>query len=171
MKNCINCGLQLDDYQNFCPSCGSQQPAADAGANQYYAQPNPDQAYQAYGQQPAYNYDPTDHTAEFDAQDISENKCYAMLPYLLGVIGIVVALLASNDSPYLKFHIRQAIKITVVTVLYVISMFIPIVHIITAPLSPIVFIVVAVVKIICFFSICSGKAKEAPIVKSFGFLK
>lgn len=171
MKNCINCGIQLEDYQNFCPSCGSQQPAADAGANQYYAQPNPDQAYQAYGQQPVYNYDPTDHTAEFDAQDISENKCYAMLPYILGAVGIVIALLASNNSPYLKFHIRQAIKITVCAALALICLCIPILNFLLAIPVAIFEIILFVVKIICFFSICSGKAKEAPIVKSFGFLK
>lgn len=28
----------------------------------------------------------TDHTAEFDPTDISDNKVLAMIPYLLGVI-------------------------------------------------------------------------------------
>lgn len=31
--------------------------------------------------------------------------------------------------------------------------------------------VLLVVKVICFFSICSGKAKEPPIIRSFKFLK
>ena len=35
----------------------------------------------------------------------------------------------------------------------------------------IAYIVLAVVKIICFFQICSGKAKEPAIIRSFGFLK
>ena len=32
-------------------------------------------------------------------------------------------------------------------------------------------IILFVVRIICFFSICSGKAKEPPIIRSFGFLR
>ena len=32
-------------------------------------------------------------------------------------------------------------------------------------------LILAVVKIICFFSICKGEAKEPPIVRAFGFLR
>ena len=36
---------------------------------------------------------------------------------------------------------------------------------------PWIMVVLLVVSIICFFGVCNGKAKEAPIVSKFGFLK
>lgn len=157
MKTCVNCYCQIEDDQSFCPVCGAQQP---------YPNPNP-QAAPQYPPQPQYAYDIYDHTAEFDPRDISDNKCYAMLIYLLGWVGIVIALLASHDSPYLQFHIRQAIKITVCMSLLVILMIIPIVNFVAA----ICIIILLVLKIIAFFQICTGKAKEPAIVRSLGFLK
>ena len=78
MKNCPNCGNPCDDGAAFCNKCG-----APFGAPNYQAQPM---------------FDPADHTAEFDPADISENKVIAMAPYLMGWVGIIVALLAINNS-------------------------------------------------------------------------
>ena len=81
------------------------------------------------------NYVPAfDHTAEFDPKDISDNKVFAMLGYLLGIFGIIISLLASRTSEYTMFHVRQALKFMAG--------------------------VLGVIKIICFFQICQGKAKE-----------
>ena len=88
----------------------SQAESQNAGAqNVNYGQnPNYGQS-QNYGQQGGYQpnytpYDPYDHTSEFTAKDISDNKVIAMLVYLMGTIGIIVALLASKDSPYLDIY-------------------------------------------------------------------
>lgn len=148
MKICPNCHAQLDDSAAFCSSCGTSFMTNQAPSINIY-----------------------DHTAQFEASDISDNKVYAMLPYLLGTIGIIIALLASNTSEYVRFHIRQALKFTVCTVLGVIC---------TAVLCwtfivPIAFLILEtvflVLKIICFFQICSGKAKEPVIIRDLGFLK
>ncbi len=148
MKNCISCGAQMDDAQNFCTACGAQQTAP------VYQQP--------------VAADPYDHTAEFDPRDISDNKCFAMLIYLMGTIGIIIALLASKDSPYLKFHIRQAIKLTVCSILLPILAIIPVLGWIVMCVG---YVIIFVVKIIAFFSICGGYAKEAAIVRNIDFLK
>ena len=97
MKFCPNCRSQLSDETTFCPMCGVQLPV---GAPQ---------------QPPVYQpqYAPYDHTAEFDPRDISDNKVYAMLLYLLGIPGIIIALLAANSSKYVAFHLRQALKFVV----------------------------------------------------------
>ena len=47
---------------------------------------------------------------EFDAEDVKQNKIYAMLIYLSGVIGIIIALLVSKDSAYIKFHVTQYVR-------------------------------------------------------------
>ena len=113
-------------------------------------------------------YDPYDHTAEFDPKDISDNKVFAMLCYLMDFIGIIVALLATHSSKYTMFHIRQALKITVVSILSVFVLIIPFLGWIAFPILQ---GIIWVIKIISFFQICSGKAKEPAIIRSFGFLR
>ena len=155
----------------------SQAESQNAGAqNVNYGQnPNYGQS-QNYGQQGGYQpnytpYDPYDHTSEFTAKDISDNKVIAMLVYLMGTIGIIVALLASKDSPYLSFHVRQALKFTVLEVLTGIITLLLFWTCIVPIAAGIFGIVLYVCKIIAFFSICKGNAKEPYVVRSFNFLK
>lgn len=155
----------------------SQAESQNAGAqNVNYGQnPNYGQS-QNYGQQGGYQpnytpYDPYDHTSEFTAKDISDNKVIAMLVYLMGTIGIIVALLASKDSPYLSFHVRQALKFTVLEVLTGIITLLLFWTLIVPIAAGIFGIVLFVCKIIAFFSICKGNAKEPYVVRSFNFLK
>ena len=61
MKFCSKCGTQCEDNAAVCSNCGE----AFAGAAVA---------------------DVTDHTAEFDAKDISDNKVIAMVIYLLGPV-------------------------------------------------------------------------------------
>ena len=160
MKLCPKCNMQLEDSAAFCTNCGTQFiPNATVPQQPYvYAEPH------------RYT-DPADHTAEFDAQDISDNKVFAILPYLMSFIGIVIALLAIRDSKFAMFHIRQALKIEVcsilVSLLAVVLFFTFIVPIAAGVCAVILF----VVRIICFFRACSGKAIDAPIVGKFNFLK
>ncbi len=155
----------------------AQQQAQNNGYTQQQAQNNVNSQQQTQNNvnpQPyPYNppYDPYDHTSEFDPKDISDNKVMAMLVYLMGWLGIVLALLAGNTSPYAAFHVRQALKFEVVTVLMglcSIFLFWTFIVPIAAAIMTIVFFVI---RIICFFQICSGKAKEPPIIRSLGFLK
>ncbi len=163
MKYCPNCNTQLNDDAAFCTNCGVQ--FAQAQQTQYAPQP-----------------DPYDHTAEFDAKDISENKVISMLVYLMGWIGILLALLGSNTSKYAAFHVRQALKFVVVETLVPIVLavgmvinIIPILGTIIYGLALIVatvlYITLFVVKIICFFQICNGQAKEPAIIKKLNFLR
>ena len=146
MKFCPKCGAQLDDAALFCPACGASfQTGAQAS--------------------------PYDHTAEFDAKDVSDHKPYAMLVYLLGFVGIVIALLAGRDSKYLQFHIRQVIKFEVITILTGIIMAVLAITIIVPIAGAIFLAVLFVIQIICFFRICAGKSVEPPIIRSFSFMK
>ncbi|MBQ3861278.1 MAG: zinc ribbon domain-containing protein [Clostridia bacterium] len=152
MKFCPNCHLTYDDTANVCGQCGGP------------LQVIPQQVPQA---QPAY--DPTDHTAEFNPRDISDNKVFAMLPYLMSFIGVIIALLAAPSSPYTMFHVRQGLKISVTSILVtIVGAIIPFLGWIAAGICA---IVILVVEIICFFRVCKGQAKEPPIIKNLGFLK
>ncbi len=185
MKICPNCHAQLDDSSIFCTSCGTQfgavppqqnavPPQQNAVPPQQNAVPPQQNAIppqqNAIPPQPAFApaYDPYDHTAEFDPKDISDNKVFAMLCYLMDFIGIIVALLATHSSKYTMFHVRQALKITVVSIL---SVFVLIIPFLGWFAFPILQGIIWVIKIISFFQICSGKAKEPAIIRSFGFLR
>ena len=144
----MDCCLTYDDGAQVCAQCGKP-----------LTYVTPQQA------------DPTDHTADFDAADISQNKVLAMVPYLMGWVGIVIALLASGTSPYAAFHVKQALKIQVCYSLLAIvgcllswTLIVPFAAVIAAA-------VLGVVNIICFFQVCSGKAKEPAIVSKLSFLK
>ena len=170
MKTCAHCNTPAEDTAVFCSNCGTpfaneNQSAVYTTATQqtYYQPPTP----------PTYApvYDPYDHTAEFDAKDISDNKVFAMLVYLMGVVGILIALLASKDSPYTLFHIRQALKFTVVEILATLCMALLLWTIIVPIVYAVLIAALCIIKIICFVDICSGKAKEPTIIRNLDFLK
>lgn len=148
MKICPKCGTRMEDQAMFCANCGTN-----------YSNPYATAA-------PEW-----DHTAEFDPKDVSDNKVIAMLVYLLGIIGILLALIGSSNSPYASFHVRQSLKFVVIETLVVLATAV-LWWTIIVPFAAFVFgIVLWVVKIICFVSICKGEAKEPVIIRSFGFLK
>ena len=170
MKTCPKCNTQLADDAMFCTNCGTSFQNANPQPQQNAYQNN---AQQNYAQPVAPVVNIYDHTAEFDPQDVHDNKIFAILCYIMGIVGIIVALLARNsvNSPYLSFHIKQALKITITTILVgVISGLLAWTCIV--PIAGMVCIVILeVVSIICFFQTCSNKSVEAPIVRSLPFLK
>ena len=155
----------MDNNAMFCTSCGTpwtppSGPVPGQGGYQ-------DQGGYAYGAGYAMPYD---HTSEFTAEDVRDNKVFCLIVYLIGIPGIIIAMLAANSSPFVGFHVRQALKITVVSTLTAIASVV-LCWTIIIPIAGVVFIgVLSIIRIICFFRICSGKAIETPIVRSIGFL-
>ncbi len=152
MKFCPNCGSPVEEGAATCSNCG----------NPLTLQTEP---------APAPYVDPMDHTGEFDAADVSDNKVIAMLPYILGVVGLIIALLARTDSPYANFHVRQYLKICVCEAIIAICSAVLCWTLIVPLAGGICVIILLVVRVICFFQICKGQAKEPAIVGKLGFLK
>lgn len=181
MKICPNCQQAMDDNLAFCMNCGTQLPAGQpAPAPQPVQTPPPAAPIPPQNvpymnnvppMQPMQIPDPYDHTAEFSAKDISDNKVISMLVYLMGAIGIVIALLAANNSPYAAFHVRQALKFTVVSILLGIITAVLCWTFIVPIAAALVALALLVIKIICFFQICKGKAVEPLIIRNLNFLK
>ncbi len=144
MKNCPKCHAEIADGVSFCPDCG--------------APVNENQAA----------YDPYDHTSEFDAKDISDNKVVAMMPYILGVLGLIVAILLANTSKFVQFHIRTVLKFTVIEFLCAVCCIVPILGWIVGGAG---IAICFVLRIIAFVQICMGKAKDPVIIRSLNFLK
>lgn len=182
MKICPVCQAQLDDAVNVCPRCGTVLPAQQP-AQQPTGQPTGQQpVHPPYPPQPPYGMpyrqpyavpipDPADHTAEFDPADIRENKLYAILIYLTSFVGIVIGLLAAKDSAFVRFHVRQAVKLMICELLLALITVLLFWTFIVPFAGGICLIILGVVQIICFFRAAAGKAIEPPIVKGIGFLK
>lgn len=180
---CSNCGTENHTNSDFCANCGmnlSTQRSAQEAQNRNDYDPNMHNNFNqqggagAYGNQ--YNpnmgyYDPYNHTSEFDRGDISQNKVFAMLPYLMGWLGVIVAMLAARESKYAGFHVRQSLKLTVVKTLLGIVALLLCWTVIVPIIAGIMYLVLWIIQIICFFSVCSGNAKEAPFVRSLNFLR
>ena len=155
MKICQKCHLSFDDSANTCPHCGE---ALIYIPNQ--------QDYREI----------TDHTAEFTNEDISQNKILAMVPYIfgmlgVGVFGVIIALLGAGNSPYASFHVKQALKLQIVTILLGIVAGVLVWTLIVPILAVIGVLVIYVINIICFFDVCNGTAKEPALINKIKFLK
>lgn len=188
MKFCPNCSTPLDDNAKYCTTCGAvfepveqAAPAQEVKKTSYSG--NGDIPFTSHFTQSAQNQsqtqpppppvsaEPYDHTAEFDAKDISDNKVIAMLLYLMGTVGVLIALLSQNNSPYVAFHLRQALKIMVINALVTLVTAVFCWTYIVPAVGAIAIVVITVIKIICFVDICKGKSKEPPIICKLNFLK
>ena len=135
-----------------------EQPQSFQPVPQPQPQPQPQQFRQ---------FDPSDHTGEFDPRDIADNKLFAVLPYFTFILGIIVALLV-RESAFTKFHAKNAIRIEIAFILAVIPAIVPVVGwLVTAALM----VVISVVKIIAIVNCFQGKAKELPVIGNIEFLK
>lgn len=164
MRYCTNCGRKFEDTAEFCPECGLRVAVM--------------QGEQSQGQGAGYTYtapgekkDAYDHTLQFSLQDVSDNKACAMLVYLAGIFGTIVACLYNKDSAYLGFHIRQGIKLIVVEMLVTLVAALLAWTIIVPCAAAVAYVVLVVLRIIAFFRVCSGKAVEVEIIRAFDFLR
>ena len=189
MKICANCGTQVADDAAFCNNCGSSlvnntasEPAQNTAtvntdaANGPAPAPAPvptpapqPQMQQPYGQQPQYAaYDPADHTSEFDPRDIADNKLFAVIPYFLGILAGIVVGIYVKESPFVKFHIKNAIRLEIATIIALLFAIIPFIGWVVAI---VLCLILSVISIIAIVWALQGKAKDLPLVSSIGFLK
>ena len=147
MAFCSNCGKEIPEGATVCPECGAN-----------------------LGGAPVKVIEEWDHTADFDAKDISDNKVYALTAYLFPLIGVFLCHLLKKESEYALFHAREALKIEIVTmVVYLLSCVLCWTCI--APVAGAVIIVMLlIVRIICFVQVCKGQAKEPWLIRSIGAL-
>ncbi len=132
---------------------------------------------QGYQQQPGFQpqqayqyqkYDPSDHTANFDAKDIADNKLFAVLPYIFSCLAGILAGIYVHDSEYIKFHTKVAAQYDIILTVLVLLSLIPFVGWVCGPIC---IGIVSICRIISLIYALQGKAKDAPIIGSIGFLK
>ena len=114
--------------------------------------------------------DPFDRTNEFEEADVHGNKLYAMLVYLLGLIGIAIALLGAKESAYVQFHVKQSLKFCIVELLLGLCVGVLFFTIIVPIAAGVCLAILEVIRIIAFFQVCGNKSKEPAIIRGLGFL-
>ena len=141
---------------------------------QYYQNPNPNPqgfAPNGYSQPYAHKYNPFDRTQEFDAKDISDNKVWALLPHIAGILGILVAKICAPSSAFVDFHARQSMKFFVTNWALAVIIAILCWTVIVPIVGGIFMCVLGVIQIITLVQACMGKAIEPVIIRSIPFLK
>ena len=174
MAFCGKCGTKVEDGVKFCPSCG---------ASTEIPKEETTQQTQQTGQQTDFNAkiaglnNTADNTAQFDAQDIQNNKAMAILAYI-GIL-VLIPLFAAKESKFARYHTNQGLVLCIACIAYsiVYSILSSIILAISwrlyslvsiIGLVGLVFLVLAVIGII---NAANGRAKELPVIGKIKLLK
>ena len=148
MAICNKCGQQIDDNVQTCPYCGA--PNGVAGNAQNFVN----------------NFTNTaDSTAQFDPQDIQDNKVMALLAYL-GFL-FLIPLLAAPNSSFARYHANQGLVLFILEAITSVISFIPFGWIISGILG----IFGLVLTIIGIVNAANGQAKQLPLIGGITILK
>ena len=150
MAYCSQCGAEITTDANVCPSCGATIGAPTAIT-------------------PVVN--DWDHTSEFDAKDIADNKVYAMAAYALDFLGIFFALLVIRDSEYVKFHARECMKITIAEIVVAVLTCLLCWTCIVPIAGFVILFILTILKVIAFVQVCKNEAKEPWMIRSIKWLQ
>ena len=103
---CWNCNHVYDENWGVCPNCGHTE------AEKPLTPPlTPDDYSRRH-----VNVTGFDHTDEFKRSEAARERPYALLAYLLGLPGILIASIGQK-SAYVRFHIRQSLKYSILEML------------------------------------------------------
>ena len=164
MAFCGLCGNKVDDGTRFCPNCGNDVSAT--ASTQGSATNNND-----FSAKIKELTNTPDTTAEFDPNDIAQNKAMGILAYFGPLC--FVSLFAVKDSKFAKFHGNQGLTLLIASVAWTIALSIirGILFMISFDLLVVVggilgfvSIVFPVVAIIGIINAANGKAKELPVI-------
>lgn len=158
MAFCNKCGNQLPDGANNCPNCGSP-----VGGTQQNAQNFVNNVMNT-----------ADSTAEFDPQDIANNKGMSVLAYI-GIL-FLIPLLACPNSKFARFHTNQGLVLfllgVAIGIVTAIIGLIPVIGWIFGGLiSAAGSIFTLVLMIMGIVNAAQGQAKELPLIGKITLLK
>lgn len=177
MAFCGNCGTKVDEGVKFCPGCGNAMaaPAAEQQAQVPVQEPPANQS--DFSAKFANLNNTADTTAEFDQNDITNNKAMGILAYFGPLC--FIPMLAAKESKFARFHANQGLVLFLACVAWSIAYWI--LNIIILAISwrlyfissiiglvSLIFLVLAVIGII---NAANGKAKELPVIGKFKLLK
>jgi len=112
MAFCNQCGAQIPDGANNCPSCGASVSGAAGANNNTNANSAGEQFQKAAAAAASLG---ADHTSEFDPADIEANKVMCGLAYF-GILFFLPLVACPSDSKYAKFHANQGLLLLLVCI-------------------------------------------------------
>ncbi len=169
MAFCGKCGTKIEDGVKFCPSCGN---AMVVGEQQVQQTVQKDYAAKLQ------NLNNTaDTTAEFDKQDIEQNKIMGVFAYLSWLV--LIPIFAAPKSKFARFHANQGLVLAITEIVWWIAQIILTVIIYAISyklgfitkilgLANIAFFVMTIIGIL---NAINGKAKELPVIGKIRILK
>ena len=146
MATCSKCGAQLPENTFTCPNCGT----------------------------PNVSVEGADYTAQYDTNDIQQNKLMAVLAYI-GFL-FLVPLLAAPQSPYARFHTNQGLVLFIVEAILgtvaSICLLIPFLGgIVGGIVSAVASLLSFIFMILGIVNAATGKVKELPIIGKIRIIK
>ncbi|SFR90411.1 hypothetical protein [Anaeromicropila populeti] len=108
----------------------------------------------------------SDHTSEYDPQDIEKNKVVCGLCYL-GVL-FFLPLIVCPDSKFGRFHANQALILLIFSVIISLTEF---VWIVGGIFHGVLGLICAVFVIVGLVNAIQGKAKDLPVIGSIKLIK
>jgi len=116
--------------------------------------------------------DTADHTAEFDAADIEQNRVMGILAYLSWLV--LIPLLFAKDSKFARFHCNQGLVLAIVEILCGVVLKIlrglPLIGWIFSLAGGLLSLACLVLAILGIVNAINGKAKDLPLLGTFHLL-
>lgn len=199
MKICNTCGFECEDEMSICPTCGrncdGSDPKKEASVNsdpfaeyrkqidmqmkeqekrieaikkQMQEEKEKERSKKEEAEKPEKSI--WDKTELFSEEDVKEYRLTAVLIYLTGIFGIILALVTDRSSPYLNFHIKEGLKITVVTAALSVMSLILAWTFVVPVVSFAGIIVCMVINLISAYKTLKGKSENAVIIRNLTIL-
>lgn len=177
MKYCTKCGTQCDDSANACSACGTLFNApVQVNKNDHTAEFKKEdiEKNKFFALIPhviaVLGLIQTVKISNIISvfQNLILGSSVNLTVFSLSIFGIIVSYMLAKDSEYACFHIKNAMKFTVLEAIIAVLSIVPAVG---AIFYTVCIIICVVLRIIEFFNICGGKAKDPAIIRSMGFLK
>lgn len=183
MAFCGKCGTKVDEGVKFCPGCGAPMREAQQTTEQAQdAQQQQTNAQNDFSAKIAGLNNTADNTADFDPQDIANNKAMGILAYLSWLV--LIPIFGAKGSKYARFHANQGLVLAITEVIWWVAEGIlssvlwslfgyrlwSVYSLLTTVLG-LVNIVFVILLVIGIMNAVNGRAKELPIIGKFKILK
>ncbi len=200
MKICSVCGFECEEEITVCPTCGrncdgSEQPKKENSSavtdpferyrreidNQikeqekriHDLQQKIDTENEEKSGKKTKNkgFNEFDRTELFSEEDAKENRLFAVLIYLTGAFGIIIALLKDKDSPYLRFHIKEGLKAVLSEAVILMLSFLLCFTFIIPVTGAVALLIINIIKLISAFRTLNGQSMEILILRKIDIFK
>lgn len=177
MAFCGKCGTQVNEGVKFCPGCGNAMAVTPASEQQAAPVQEPAANQNDFSAKVAALNNTADTTANYDANDIAQNKAMGILAYFGPLC--FIPMFAAKDSKFARFHANQGLVLLIACIAWSIAYAILNVIILAISwrlyfISSIIGLVSLVFLVLCVIGIlnaANGKAKELPVIGKFKILK